>query len=303
MDLETRMFNAIEFVESNLENHVTTQDIAEKANMSVRNFQRHFSSLTGSSVQYYVRSRRLTEASIELVKSDISVLDSAIKYQFDSYEGFSRAFKRTLMMSPDKFRKVGSVKNALHKLKTTRYDIEKARRGLVEGLPIIKFLPGKKVVGVKTLQENYAMNTEDNKVICNIARKQLMSLKPERKERINEDQWSFSFRGKNIKPFHVLEKFYGYEVRKDIDLDQQYSVLTIPSGQYAIFRQDVNCCREVTIKKAFDWLRKSNYFLNDAPCMYRVDANDDTQCELYIPISQFKKEVTKWWQGYSSSFQ
>jgi AraC-like DNA-binding protein/predicted transcriptional regulator YdeE len=63
-------------------------------------FQRIFIFVSGISISDYVRKRRLTLAGHELKDNDISVLDVALKYGFQSHSAFTRAFKEHHGMTP-----------------------------------------------------------------------------------------------------------------------------------------------------------------------------------------------------------
>jgi AraC family transcriptional regulator len=63
-------------------------------------FQRIFIFISGVSIADYVRKRKLTMAGLNLKNSDISVLDVAIKYGFQSHSAFSRAFKEHHGITP-----------------------------------------------------------------------------------------------------------------------------------------------------------------------------------------------------------
>lgn len=63
-------------------------------------FQRIFIFVTGISISDYVRKRRLTIAGNELKNSDLSVIDIAIKYGFQSHSAFTRAFKEQHGITP-----------------------------------------------------------------------------------------------------------------------------------------------------------------------------------------------------------
>lgn len=67
-------------------------------------FQRIFIFVSGISIADYVRKRKLTLAGHDLKNSDISVLDVAIKYGFESHSAFSRAFKNHHGMTPSEAR-------------------------------------------------------------------------------------------------------------------------------------------------------------------------------------------------------
>lgn len=63
-------------------------------------FLRIFNFVTGISISDYVRKRRLTEAGYDLKNKDISVLDLALRYGFQSHSAFSRAFKEHHGITP-----------------------------------------------------------------------------------------------------------------------------------------------------------------------------------------------------------
>jgi AraC family transcriptional regulator len=93
MDWLDRMNSAMEYIETNLANNISYDQIAQKACCSTYHFQRMFPFITGISLSEYIRRRRLTLAAFELQTTDIKVIDVAMKYGYDSPEAFARAFK------------------------------------------------------------------------------------------------------------------------------------------------------------------------------------------------------------------
>ncbi|WP_419903042.1 helix-turn-helix domain-containing protein [Kiloniella sp.] len=99
---------AISYMEKNLEQHVSLKEIAEKSGLSPYYFSRLFRALTGESVMSYLRQRRLTEAARKLeTHKNISLINLAMDYGFDSQQAFTRAFKRTFGVPPGKYRTGG----------------------------------------------------------------------------------------------------------------------------------------------------------------------------------------------------
>lgn len=93
MDWLDRMNNAMEYIETNLADHISYDEIAQKACCSTYHFQRMFPFITGVSLSEYIRRRRLTLAAFELQTTAAKVIDVAMKYGYESPEAFSRAFK------------------------------------------------------------------------------------------------------------------------------------------------------------------------------------------------------------------
>lgn len=99
------MQKAIDYMETNLLEKITVDDIAKQAHVSPFHFQRLFRILTNVSVGEYLRRRRLTLAAQELTSSDDKVIDLAYKYGYDTPEAFSKAFRKHHGLTPSEARK------------------------------------------------------------------------------------------------------------------------------------------------------------------------------------------------------
>jgi AraC-like DNA-binding protein len=105
MDWIQSMQNAIDYMEENILDNLSAQEIAEKVYSSSTNFQRIFSIITGMTVGDYIRSRRLTLAGQEIVESNDKIIQIAIKYGYDTAESFTKAFLRFHGMTPSAAKK------------------------------------------------------------------------------------------------------------------------------------------------------------------------------------------------------
>lgn len=90
----------LDFIEENLEQPIDFNDIAKQMYISSYYFQKIFSAVCGMGIGEYIRNRRLSLAGSELANSDIKIIDVALKYGYDTPEGFTRAFKRFHGVSP-----------------------------------------------------------------------------------------------------------------------------------------------------------------------------------------------------------
>ena len=93
---------AIAFLEENLENPIARADAAEHCHVSLSSLEKLFRYALHLSVGEYLCKRRLTRAAQEML-SGTSVLQAAMKFQYDSPEGFSRAFRRFWGVLPSEF--------------------------------------------------------------------------------------------------------------------------------------------------------------------------------------------------------
>ncbi|MGN0594711.1 MAG: helix-turn-helix domain-containing protein [Hominimerdicola sp.] len=96
---------ALEFIEENLCDEFTQEDIAKACCCSLSTLQKLWRYCTHTSIKEYITKRRLTRAGVDLLNSDMTVLDTAMKYGYNSHEVFTRAFVKVWGISPAKFKK------------------------------------------------------------------------------------------------------------------------------------------------------------------------------------------------------
>lgn len=107
MDLMTRMSLTLAYVEENLTGEIDPEKLAQIAGCSAHNYYRMFSFITDMSLTEYIRRRKMTLAAIDLLNSDIKVIDLALKYGYDSPVSFSRAFQALHKVTPTEARADG----------------------------------------------------------------------------------------------------------------------------------------------------------------------------------------------------
>lgn len=95
---------ALDYIEENLTVGITPEMCAEKCCYSVSNLQKMFRCTFHIGIGDYISRRRLTAAARELLATDETVLDIALKYGYNSHEVFTRAFARLWGVTPSKFR-------------------------------------------------------------------------------------------------------------------------------------------------------------------------------------------------------
>jgi len=97
-----RIFQSIQFIESNLKSEITVSDIAQAACCSLYHFIRLFKGVTSNSPKKYLLKRRLTESISDLKNTDKKISEIAFDYHFSSNEVFTRAFKKQFDTAPSK---------------------------------------------------------------------------------------------------------------------------------------------------------------------------------------------------------
>ena len=112
MENESKLNDTLEYIEKNLDNKISLDDLAKKAHLSKYYYHRLFHQEVGESVTKYISRQRMEKASDELVNTNQPIIDIALKYQYGSQEAFSRAFLRNYGLTPGKYRrKYSSIKS------------------------------------------------------------------------------------------------------------------------------------------------------------------------------------------------
>ncbi len=99
---------AIELIEADLSAPIDVGRLARVALTSEYHFRRMFASLAGIPLSEYIRRRRLTAATGEIVAGR-PVLEVATRYGYGSAEAFTRAFKAMHGMTPSQARRPGAL--------------------------------------------------------------------------------------------------------------------------------------------------------------------------------------------------
>ena len=88
---DAKIEHVLTYINENLSNPLTIDELADVAFMSRYHFMRTFKEATGETVHSYVRQRRLLNAS-RLIREGVSVQQSARMSGFDDYSVFYKAF-------------------------------------------------------------------------------------------------------------------------------------------------------------------------------------------------------------------
>lgn len=103
-DLKETIIETVDYIEENLYNKISLDDIALYTGISKYYLHRIFKSLTGESIIEYVQGRKLTSSINELINTNMRIIDIALNYGFDYEQSYIRAFKKCFGCTPLKVR-------------------------------------------------------------------------------------------------------------------------------------------------------------------------------------------------------
>lgn len=145
MEWLNQMSRAVDYIENNLTNDISYDEVAGIACCSTYYFQRIFSYIAGIPLSEYIRRRRMTKAAFELQLSGARVMEIAVKYGYSTAAAFNRAFHSVHGVAPTVARVKGTKLNAYTPISFTinitggermRYRIETRDRIRIVGVRV-----------------------------------------------------------------------------------------------------------------------------------------------------------------------
>lgn len=94
----------LQWIEENLEKDIYLEDITVLSGYSRRHIQSLFKNHVDMTIGAYIRQRKLCRAALLLHLTNLSIIDIALRLNFDSQQSFSREFKKLFGRSPGQYR-------------------------------------------------------------------------------------------------------------------------------------------------------------------------------------------------------
>lgn len=163
MDFLEGLNRAMAALEQGLDAPLDYQALARAAGCSPYHLQRFFATVAGLPLAEYARRRRLSLAAEEL-REGAKVLDTALKYGYDSPTAFTRAFKAQHGIAPSQARESGATFKAyprlffqisIHGGEELAFRIEERPAFDIVGLRAALVNPAADALGEEALAENF----------------------------------------------------------------------------------------------------------------------------------------------------
>lgn len=275
---------AIKYIENNLTNDITIQDISNYSYISSYYFQKGFSIICGYSISEYIRNRRLSLAGHEVLHTDNRIIDIALKYGYDSPDSFTKAFTRFHGSTPKAVRNNGATIKEFAPLRvnlilkggyTMEYKIEEKEAFKIVGLKG-NFKYEKAHQDVPKIWKSFFMKSAFNKINAKYA--------------INID---------TTMECDSFEYLIGDDYNPKLKVPKDFEIIEIPKFSWAIFPcfGPASITIQETNEKIFkEWLPNSNDYeiasgynieMYSDPKDYKKGTDDEKYyCEVWIPIKK-----------------
>lgn len=286
---------AICYMEEHICDNINYADVAKSVHMSSYNFHRTFSFVAGMTANEYIRKRRLTLAAVELQTTDISVIDVAYKYGYESPESFSKAFSRFHGSTPKQAKRKGTklhlfnplvIKIILEGGSIMDYKIE--HRGRQQFIALVKAFPN------EIINDDNDHSIPDFWAECS-ERNLIEPMKLLRKEGKRDLYGLCSPVRDNDTHFN-----YGIGIMIDDDTDitkleqftnNGYSIWETKAVDYAVFKcfgSDGDCLGDTWDKFFKEFVPQTGYTQTDDTDyeVYFENGESGLFCELWVPVKK-----------------
>ncbi len=281
---------AINFMEEHLLEDIGYVDAARAVHMSGYSFHRVFSFTVGMTANEYIRRRRLSLAGQELKNTDISVLEAALKYGYESPESFTKAFARFHGSTPRQVKAGGAAPQLFEPLmiKITigggsmlEYRMERGER--------MRFIVVKRAFDNESLRDKDWRGIPDLWTECaaNGTLEKLRGLCP----RGERDLYGIC--GPVLES--ETEFYYGIGVRDNGRMGElsegEYDLWEAEPAEYAVFKcrgTDGECIGEAWDRFYKEFCPQTGYVQTDLPDfeLYYERGEPGVFCELWVPVTK-----------------
>lgn len=292
ISLYSNLQSMVKYVEANLKEKITLDDLARQTSVSKYHLSRIFHEVSLISPMSYIRKRKLSSSLHELLTTDLKIIDISQEYGFDFEQSYIRSFVNTFGISPDRFRREKpSVK--IQDTLNLDYVKEIGQDGIAISPPIV-MRPGFYLTGMrhKIYGDNDSLFHEANAKgndFYNHHRQEI-------KNAVNTHTY-FGF------VEHTIDPSYNYytpslQVKGPEMVPEGMVCHKVPTSKYALFKYiglhhamftHINNLQDTFRFIYGEWFPKSGY-TQAAPYHFerideKISRDDYCEVEMYIPVA------------------
>lgn len=283
----TELNRLIDFVEAHLCEDFDISELASSVGTTEYHLRRMFSSLTGMPLSEYVRRRRMTVASADVI-AGVPLLDIATRYGYGSAEAFGRAFRSVHSARPADVRRDGGPLQSQPQLRL-RLTVE----GNTSMRTRITEQPAFRLVGhsARVPLIHRGANPEIEAHIASLpvsehARlKALSNTEPSGLLQVSADVDPDYTEGSELTYLH------GVAINADTAVPEDLDVIEVPSGTWVVFNTSgpyPSALQDAYASSASEWFPSNPWRLRPGPSIVAVlERTEDfstATTELWMPV-------------------
>jgi len=297
-DLKEAIVSTIDYIEDNLYNKISLDDISSYTRVSKYYLHRIFKSLTGESIIEYVQSRKLTCSIKELVNTNMRIIDIALNYGFDYEQSYIRAFRKNFGYTPLKVRSDKTSLSLVIKERINTNDIFSVGNSITY-TPHFVFRQKFNLIGIKhkilSKSGDKTANASGRDFFYNHKNKIVNTINPH--VYFGYTDWSSNNNG-------FIYYIPSAQVPDSTKIPEGMTSISIPAHKYVVFRfvgffrpDDLNGRHvgRLLVQLYRKWIFKSGYKFADTFRFEYIDVSmsEDNYCELYVyqPIEDISKNL------------
>jgi len=272
--------DAIDYIEKNLNQNISVEDISNRFFISKYYFVRIFKALTNYTVKEYIEKRRMTEAAKKLIKSQRKVIDIAFEFGYGSHEVFTRKFKKFFSLTPREAKERSLNISGYERIKIVERDFVNLKSDLIVNFELIHKNE------FKIYGKNMWFNSNNSFSIY--------KLTPFVEEFVSEyiDNSNISRMYNAVTSEKGVEEygyFVGYHQQESIKSKEQLE-LTIPESDYAVFKYkaDLAQIHKTVMNDICRTIMISEFILNKIGIefflVFEEDFLETNEYDIYVPV-------------------
>ncbi|QHT63129.1 AraC family transcriptional regulator [Paenibacillus lycopersici] len=286
---------ALDYIEDHLDDDEALElaTLAEEAYASVPQLYRMFYALTGHPVKDYVRKRRMSVAANHLRYSKRTVEELALESGFASYHAFAKVFKKLVGLTPAAYR-TAAIHYSFEPIRLGEqfaYSEDREQSERFPDVKVVRLQPGKAAAYLHVAEQEAGMENEAFRIAYE--RLTAIGAAGKRKARIfgcnvdMPDDGGHPRFGYRILMLTEEPDMLGGDWAAAPFAGGLYAVRKVPSASPAIIQEGWN-------RLVSEWLPKSNFELDDSPCIEEFIAYNGkvTRMHLFLPVQRKLRRET-----------
>ena len=276
MEWVERLNNSIKYIEEHLTDEIDYEKLARTAGCSSYHYQRMFVYMAGIPLSEYIRRRKMSLAAVD-IKNGEKIIDTALKYGYNSPTAFNRAFQSIHGIAPSAVKTEGA---AVRSFPAITFTI--SIKGAEEMNYRIETKEPFRIVGISVpISKDLETNFEDvpkkwDEAASDGTLQQLVKLMDTPPMGVlglcitNEEQWRYFIAVPSSKNAENFEKY------------------TVPAATWAVFPGEgtSRSIQELERRIYTEWLPTSGYEYGNAPDVevYLDPDPANSKFEVWVPV-------------------